>query len=413
VDRLKRMRILYSRTQAATGHVTGGALAHTIGVLDGFARLGQLFVLTNEPLHGLDQRISVEVVKPLLSRGAGELFHNLYYPSRLSAVIAEFQPDFVYHRFGGLSYATARVCRQFDLPLVLEFNSSAVWGLRQRLHSWRDQLLAKPKSSVLQRIESYDLHAAFLIVVPGQPLKDHLLERGIPEKRILFNPNAVNPEQFRPAPLNVCLSVKRELGIAPSKTVVGFAGSFSYWHGIPELAEAISRLNADPDRREQLFFVLFGSGTLRPMIESAVGHYQNVLFTGKIEHTRIQNYLSICDILLSPHGNPSQDSRSHGWPGASPTKVFEYMALGKGIVASNLDYLGQVVRNGETGVSISPGDVDALVRGICYLADNPEEAKRLGSNARREVREKHTWEQHTRRIVETFMALKAAGDERL
>jgi glycosyltransferase involved in cell wall biosynthesis len=156
--------------------------------------------------------------------------------------------------------------------------------------------------------------------------------------------------------------------------------------------------------------VLYGDGRLRPMIENSTAHYENVLLTGKIEYAHIQDYLSICDILLSPHGKPPEDERSIGWPGASPTKLFEYMALGKGIVASSLDYIGKALQDGESGLLIPPGDIDALVQGIGYLADHPDEATRMGRNARRMVCEQHTWEQHTHRILERFAALRAAGN---
>lgn len=412
------MRILYSRTQAAMGRVSGGAVAHTLGVISGFSQLGELTVMTNEPLYGVDQlkqQIPVEVVKPFGPRGWGELAYNLYYPSRLSAKINEFQPDFVYHRFGGFSYATARVCKQLKVPLVLEFNSSPVRDVRLQAHSPLTRLLMMPKMAVLKWIEVYDLEAAFLIVVPGRPLRKYLLERGSPElheERVLANPNAVDPERTRPAPPDVCLEIKQNLGIDPGKVVVGFAGSFAPWHGLPELAEAIMRLNSDPARQRQLFFALYGDGKLRPMIENLVGHYDNVLFTGIIEYAHIQDYLSICDILLSPHGKPPDYDKSIGWQGASPTKLFDYMAVGRSIVASNLDYIGQALEHGETGILIPPGDIDALVQGIEYLADHPDEAVRMGRRARQVVCERHTWEQHTRRIIEAFMALKATANQR-
>lgn len=407
------MRVLYSRTQASASRTTGGALAHTVGVIGGLAQVGTLAVLTNEPIHGIGEirgSLTVTVVRAQRSGWLGELLYNLRFPPHLRMMIDKFRPEFVYHRFGGLSYATAHVCRSLDVPLILEFNSSSIWGLRQRARSLADKMLVGPKAPILRRIESFNLQAASLVVVPGRPLRKHLIQRGIAQQRVLFNPNAVDPDRFKPAPPDVCDTIRRKMNIDLDRTVVGFAGSFSYWHGLVELAEAISRLNADPWMRQELFFVLYGDGKLRPMIKRSVGHYENVLIPGKIDYSEIQNYLSVCDILVSPHGQPSQQSQSMGWPGASPTKVFEYMAMGKGIVASRLDYIGEVIRNGETGVSVPPGDVAALVQGIAYLAQNPDDAKRLGQNARGEVSEHHTWEAHVRRIVNRFKVLSAARD---
>jgi glycosyltransferase involved in cell wall biosynthesis len=399
------MRVLYSRTQAALGHTTGGALAHTLGVIGGFAQSGSVAVLANEPIHGIDRvegDLTVTVIPARRPGGFGELLYNFRYPPHLKRMITEFRPEGVYHRAGGLSYATARVCKRLGVPLILEFNSSPVWGLHQRADSLKKRILAGLKIPILRQIESYNLRATLLIVVPGKPLMKHLIQRGIPEEKLLFNPNAVNPDKFQPAGPDVCRTIREQLNISPDRTIVGFAGSFSSWHGIPELAEAINRLNADPQRRQKLFFVLCGDGRLRPVIEDNVGHYENVSFTGEVEYTEIQDYLSICDILVSPHGQPSRESRSMGWPGASPTKVFEYMALGKAIVASELDYIGEVIRNGETGVSVPAGDVNALVEGIAYLTDNPDQARRLGRNAQAEVRKHHTWESHVQRIIKRF-----------
>ena len=392
------MKILYSRTHFWFGLKAGGSVGHTLGVLQGFAQLGRVEIISNELIYGVDN-LPCEIVKPIGRHWSwrGELLYNLYFAPRLAAKIQAFQPDFVYHRYNGYSVATAAVCRRLDVPLVLEFNSSGLWkirywnesrGQRSRVSTW----LRKP---ILERTEPFNLQSAILIVVVSDPLKQSLVAEGLPANRILVNPNAVDPEKFKPSSPDVCSRIEQALGISPDKTVVGFSGTFGEWHGIPELAEAILQLNADRRWRESLVFVLYGDGKLRPMIQERTGHFDNVRFVGTVEYECMQDHLSICDILLSPHGKTPDGRKFFG----SPTKLFEYMAMGKGIVASDLDQIGEVLEDGETAVLVEPGNVEELVQGIVFLTEHPEEAERMGRNARRVVCERRTWDQNARRVV--------------
>lgn len=402
------MKVLYSRTHFWFDLKAGGSVGHTVGMLKGLSRSANVEIISNESVYGIDD-LRCGVVQPVgRSWGwRGELLYNLYFAPRLVAKLKSFHPDFVYHRYNGYSIATAAVCRWLGIPLVLEFNSSDLWKIRywhsnDELKSKLSKLIRKP---ILMWTEPFNVSSATLVVVVSSPLKETLMSWGIPDDRILIIPNAVNPQKFKTSPPDVCLRIKRKLGIPLRKTVVGFCSTFGEWHGIPELTEAILELNADLDRRERLFFVLYGDGKLRPMIEKEIGHFDNVRFTGTVEYANIQDYLSICDILLSPHGKTPDGQGFFG----SPTKLFEYMAMAKGIVGSDLDQIGEVLEDGETAVLVEPGDVGALVQGVIFLADYPEERARLGANARRVVIEKHTWEQNASRVIQAYDRISQDG----
>ena len=76
------------------------------------------------------------------------------------------------------------------------------------------------------------------------------------------------------------------------------------------------------------------------------------------------------------------------------------MAMGKGIIASDLDQIGEVLEHDHTAWMIKPGDAESLMLGLKTMIDNPEISKRLGHAARREVVAKYTWKEHTRKIIE-------------
>jgi len=88
----------------------------------------------------------------------------------------------------------------------------------------------------------------------------------------------------------------------------------------------------------------------------------------------------------------------------SPTKLFEYMAMGRGIVASRLEQIGDVLEDGATALLVPPGDDAALARAVVRLVDDAALRARLGAAARERALERHTWTANVRGVVERLRA---------
>jgi glycosyltransferase involved in cell wall biosynthesis len=240
--------------------------------------------------------------------------------------------------------------------------------------------------------------------VVSEALQKELEDRGIARDKILVNPNAVDPDLFRPD----CRGnlIRSRLGVKPQQVVVGFIGSFSYWHGIGVLEEAIHLLLKEQENapgRAQLRFLLIGDGPLGQELRDNLREYWeygSVIFTGKIPHVQAPQYLDATDILLSPHVPMPDGTPFFG----SPTKIFEYMAMGKAIIASNLDQLGRVLTHQETAWLVEPGNPRELADSIRLLAARPEVRKSLGENARKTVMAQYTWQQNANRVLARFAA---------
>jgi hypothetical protein len=126
----------------------------------------------------------------------------------------------------------------------------------------------------------------------------------------------------------------------------------------------------------RLRFVLMGDGLLHGEMRSALAAYENtgeVIFTGPLPRDKVAEYLDASDILVSPHIPMPDGSRFFG----SPTKLFEYMAMGKGIVASRLEQLAEVLEHDRTAWLVTPGDVKSLRRRFCVLRWIQRNVKRL------------------------------------
>jgi len=107
------------------------------------------------------------------------------------------------------------------------------------------------------------------------------------------------------------------------------------------------------------------------------------------------SYLSACDVLVSPHTAQADGGEFFG----SPTKLFEYMAMGRPIVASAVGQIAQVLRDGDSALLVPPDDPAALSAAILRVVDDPCLRQRLGAAARLDAERHFTWQQHAARLL--------------
>jgi glycosyltransferase involved in cell wall biosynthesis len=206
--------------------------------------------------------------------------------------------------------------------------------------------------------------------------------------------------------------------------VVGFIGTFGQWHGVEVLARAVRQMAETSShwlRERGVHFLLMGDGqgmgSVRETLAApTIGSFATL--TGLVPQAEAPAHLMSCDILLSPHVSNSDGSSFFG----SPTKLFEYMAMGKAIVASDLNQIGEILNNslrvqtdllnavpptkrGQLAVLALPGDIGQLIEAIRFVVENPEWRQYLGANARAEALEKYTWNIHVRRITDRMVEL--------
>jgi glycosyltransferase involved in cell wall biosynthesis len=302
--------------------------------------------------------------------------------------------SFVYQRYSVHNYSGLQLARRLRVPFVLEYNGSEIWMSRH----WSRPLNYE---DLAERIELLNVRGADLVVVVSRAMRDELAARDIDVARILVNPNGVDPDRYTPSIDGT--TVTRRLGLT-GKTVVGFISTFKPWHGAQVLVHAFARLvRENPDYVESVRLLMIGVGpelsALRRTVED-MGLGASVHFTGLVEQEAGPEYLAACDILASPHVPNADGSPFFG----SPTKLFEYMAMGKAIVASDLDQIGEVLRHGETAWMVPPADVAALSEGMKRLIDDPALRVRLGATARGDVLLHYTWRAHVRRTLDALEA---------
>jgi glycosyltransferase involved in cell wall biosynthesis len=308
------------------------------------------------------------------------------------SALAGRRPAVIYQRYSLANVVGLDLARRFGVPFVLEYNGSEVWINR----NWGKPLKYE---RLAERIELANLHGADLVVVVSDPMREELLGRGVDPGKILVNPNGVDPEVYSPDVDG--REVRRRFGLE-GKVVIGFIGTFGPWHGADVLATAFARLvERRPDLASSVRLLMIGDGPTMPETRRRIrdGGVENfTVFAGRTAQTEGPAHLAACDVLASPHVPNPDGTPFFG----SPTKLFEYMAMGKPIVASDLDQIGEVLDHDETAWLVRPGDPDDLAMGIATLVDDPVRAARLGRAARERAVSRHTWRAHTERIVEAL-----------
>lgn len=408
--------VLYINGNLWFGIKAGGSVGHIAGVANALVGQGlavDYLAVERNALLGAD--IHFTAVKPPSQFGLPfELNHYDFNRSLVRQSKKINKPlQFIYQRLSIANYAGVVAAHYHKVPLVIEYNGSEVWIAKH----WGRGLRF---SDLAIAAENACLNHAAVIVTVSAVLKDELIGRGIPAHKIVCYPNGIDPLTFDPARYSLAMryELRQRYDIAADALVLSFVGTFGAWHGVEVLAQAIVELIDHYQEwlnENKVRFLLVGDGAKMAEVKAILQQcaYENyVRFTGLIPQHQAPLYLASADILLSPHIKNPDGSRFFG----SPTKLFEYMAMGKAIIASNLEQIGAVLENSllikapnshppeeesrALSVLCRPGEKQDIVDAILFLGDKPQWRWRLGENARREALAKYTWDHHVEKILD-------------
>ncbi len=180
-----------------------------------------------------------------------------------------------------------------------------------------------------------------------------------------------------------------------------YAGQLYAWKGVPNLIEAMKHLPGEK-------LTLVGGNKEDDLAQareaaSAHGVLDRITFTGHVAHGEVQHYVRSARCAVIPLGDDLLARRF-----TSPIKVFEYMAAGTPIVASDLPTTREVLQHDQTGLLAPPGDAQALAAQIRRVMQDDELAQRLRSAAAAQLH-KYTWDARARSIIELAKGLTRGG----
>jgi glycosyltransferase involved in cell wall biosynthesis len=396
---------MYMRTDLSFGVRAGGSVGHIAGIMNELAHVAAPPILvTTDDIPTVDRGIEQHLVATPESfwnfRELPTFVLNDAFDADAERALRGRTPAFVYQRYSLNNVSGVRGARRHRVPFVLEYNGSEIWMSRH----WGRPLRYADLS---ERIELLNLRAADLVVVVSRAMRDEIVSRGVAAACVLVNPNGVDPDRYRPDISGA--DVRSRHGLEDF-IVLGFIGTFGPWHGAETLAQAYVALRrSNPALAARVRLLMIGTGVTMPRVRQTLvegGAIDATVFTGLVPQEDGAAYLAACDVLVSPHVPNPDGTPFFG----SPTKLFEYMAMGRGIVASNLDQIGEVLEDGNTALLTPPGDVPALAAALARLAADRGLRERLGAEARRAAVARHTWALHVRTTVDRLRELVSHHD---
>lgn len=305
--------------------------------------------------------------------------------ARLIALHKSWPFDLIYERYSLWSAAGVRAALQLGIPCVVEVNAPLVE--EQAAH--RTLVL----DETAREIEAEVFAGADRLMVVSEALKDYVLGQGATPERVHVTGNAVDTARFHPGVVPA-----RIRGIPHSAFIVGFSGSLKRWHGIDVLMQAFRDLK--PCLPEAHLLVV-GDGPKRGWIE---GFAQGadladcVTMTGWQPHEALPGLIARMDVATAPY--PESDNHYF-----SPLKLFEYMAVGRPIVASRIGQSAEVIMEGRSGMLVPPGDAGALAEALVTLRYASGMARRL-ARAAAEEGGKHDWKRNARAVVDAARGIR-------
>lgn len=298
----------------------------------------------------------------------------------LAALHRETPLDLVYERYSLWSDAAMVWARGHGVAGVLEVNAPLID--EQAEH----RVLADRATAETIARSVFD--AADSVVTVSEPVAEWVLQRTPGEANVHVVPNGVDTQFIRPG-----AAVPQGQGLSrPDGFTVGFVGTLKPWHGVEVLLEAFARL-ARSDGGNRLRLV--GDGPQREaLVEQALrlGIREQVDLVGAVAPEDMPAELAAMDVAVAPY--PELPDFYF-----SPLKIYEYLAAGLPVVASDIGTCSDILDGGGLGVLVTPGDSTELAAVLAGLRSDARLRDELGQAGRQAAVTRHDWSLVVTRIL--------------
>ena len=325
-------------------------------------------------------RMSIEyapVTGPPLARRAG------YLAFAIGRMLGASRADVVITRDLGVASALLRVPKRLRPPVVYESHgyapdvAAALPGMIPAANAPSATKVAR-----LERREAFVWRNAegYVTITAGlaDDLKQRFGERGT--LAVVADGTRINADQGHGTRIDEDI---------PGPVV--YAGHLYAWKGVDVLLDALGQLGG-------VRGVIVGGYEKEPDLAglreraARLGISERVTFTGLVPPPAVAAYLRAARVLVLPNPASAISTRF-----TSPLKLFEYMAAGRPIVASDLPSIREVLRHEENALLVEPGNPTALAAGVRRLLEDPALADRLAQAAMTDVQD-YSWDRRAERL---------------
>jgi glycosyltransferase involved in cell wall biosynthesis len=255
-----------------------------------------------------------------------------------------------------------------------------------------------------KRAQKMFCRMADCVLANAEGVRRWLVSQGYPAKKIQVIPNGIVPSA--PVAVKEGRKLRQEFGLAANTRLIAVCSRLTPMKGIEQFLDAASVVSCGrPDVR---FLVIggpshIGDGSYKAELEryaASLGLEKRVIFTGF--RTDIAHILPEIDISVLP-------SLSEGLSNS----LLEAMAAGVPVIATRVGGTPEAVEDGNTGLLVPPADLDALIRAMTFLLDNPQSARHMGDEGRRLVQSRFSVERMVHETESLYFKLLSANRARV
>ena len=302
---------------------------------------------------------------------------NFFFKVRdLKRIIKKTKPDILYGFTCNSLFPMGLIAKDLKIPAVIEMQEPGHAYLDPNI-IWRN-ILGFFEKKAIKRISG--------IVTVSSKIKDYYLNLAgnynLPA-RVIYD--GADISLFKPETL---LAPQMQEFRTTGKTIIGYIGNFKAYQGIDFILKSALEIGED------FIYTMIGKDSEELRKKIAVYNLQNKVFLlGRKKYEEIPGYLKGMDIMLIPR--PFNSITEY----ALPLKLFEYMAMGKAVVATDVGGAGEIIKDQENGLLIPAADIPkSLVKSFNLLKSNPELKRKIEENALNFIRNNLTWEKQAQKI---------------
>jgi glycosyltransferase involved in cell wall biosynthesis len=385
------MKIVYSLPHPADklGSTGAGHTVRATAMLNALEQLGHEIIRLEAASEGSTQAavgLYRNVIKKMIPRpiamrmrDTARIAHGRRYAQRLVELIQKTKPNLILETHIAFSLASNIASGQTGVPYMLDDVAP----------SWEEQKLygvgLKDQAVSIHRQVTRD---AKLLVAVNQSMRRNLVQDGLPEQKIVVIENGIDDHAFHTQVSGG--DVRRRFGISEDAVVIVFVGSFQPYHRVDLLLQAFGQIQTD----KQVHLLLVGEGQKSDeskTLATELGLNDRVTFVGRVDYHDVPMYLASGDMTIMPATN------EYG----NPMKIYEYMALGKVVLAPNQETITEIITHDFNGFLFEKENIGSMARVIKTVIEDRLLRDRLSKQAS-ESASQHTWLKRAQKLQEAL-----------
>jgi len=295
--------------------------------------------------------------------------------------------DFLYERATAYHTTGHRLAQKLGIPHVLEINAP----MEELITLYGCAPCMLPILRYCERLAALQADA---VIIGSAGLRHYLIQLGVGADKIALLYPTADDIFFRPVRRREAL--RQQWGLH-EKVVVGFVGSMAPYQRVDLLLQAAAAVS---QVATHIHFLLVGSGKQSEALQRFVRerHLDTcVTFAGRVPYEEVPEYCGAMDMCVIPHAT---------WY-ASPTKLFEYAATGKPVIAPRFASIEALIKDGVNGLLVEIGDAQDLASKILTLAENPTFRQNIGKRLQQDVQNNYTWHANTQTLISIVKSLRS------